>query len=44
MIWCCNITVAEPLDRYTAPKPDMRYNTKVGYGFVLKAVRKEPFR
>ena len=38
-----NVTVAERLERYITLKQGVRYNTKVGYDFVLNLVRKEPF-
>lgn len=38
-----NVTVVELLERYIALKQGVRYNTKVGYDFVLNLVRKEPF-
>lgn len=37
------ITVYELLQRYLSLKCDVRYNTKVGYGFVMNIVQKEPF-
>lgn len=37
------ITVVELLDRYIRLKQGVRYNTKVGYDFVLNLVRKEDF-
>ena len=37
------ITVYELLQRYLSLKCGVRYNTKVGYGFVMNIVQKEPF-
>ena len=37
------ITVIELLERYISLKQGMRYNTKVGYNFVLNLVKKEDF-
>ncbi len=37
------ITVLELLERYISLKQGVRYNTKVGYQFVLNLVRKEAF-
>lgn len=37
------ITVIELLERYISLKQGVRYNTKVGYGFVLNLVKKEKF-
>lgn len=37
------ITVVELLERYIGLKQGVRYNTKVGYAFVLKLVQKEDF-
>lgn len=37
------ITVYELLQRYLSLKCGARYNTKVGYGFVMNIVQKEPF-
>ncbi len=38
-----NITVVELLERYLALQQGRRYNTQVGYAFVLNLVKKEPF-
>lgn len=38
-----NITVLELIERYIRLKRGVRYNTKVGYQFVLNLVRKEDF-
>lgn len=38
-----NITVIELIERYIRLKRGVRYNTKVGYQFVLNLVRKEDF-
>ena len=38
-----NITVNELLQRYISLKTGVRYNTKVGYKFVLELIKKEPF-
>lgn len=38
-----NITVVELLERYIRLKKGVRYNTKVGYQFVLNLTRKEDF-
>lgn len=37
------ITVIELLERYISLKQGVRYNTKVGYSFVLKLVKQEEF-
>ena len=37
------ITVYELLQRYLSLKCGVRYNTKVGYGFVMNIVQKDPF-
>ena len=37
------ITVIELLERYISLKQGVRYNTKVGYNFVLNLVKKEDF-
>lgn len=37
------ITVLELVERYTSLKCGVRYNTKVGYNFVLGVLRKEDF-
>ena len=37
------ITVLELVERYTSLKNGVRYNTKVGYGFVMGILRKEDF-
>lgn len=37
------ITVVELLERYIGLKQGVRYNTKVGYAFVLNLVKKEDF-
>ena len=37
------ITAYELLQRYLSLKCGVRYNTKVGYGFVMNIVQKEPF-
>ncbi len=37
------ITVLELLERYISLKQGVRYNTKVGYQFVINLVRKEAF-
>ena len=37
------MTVYELLQRYLSLKCGVRYNTKVGYGFVMNIVQKEPF-
>ena len=37
------ITVYELLQRYLSLKCGVRYNTRVGYGFVMNIVQKEPF-
>ena len=37
------ITVYELLQRYLSLRCGVRYNTKVGYGFVMNIVQKEPF-
>ena len=39
-----NITVLELLERYIALKQGVRYNTRVGYDFVMNLVCEEPFR
>ena len=36
-------TVVELLERYISLKRGVRYNTKVGYNFVLNLVKKDPF-
>lgn len=38
-----SITVIELLERYIALNQGVRYNTKVGYNFVLNLAKKEPF-
>lgn len=38
-----NVTVIALLERYISLKQGVRYNTKVGYNFVLNLVRKEDF-
>lgn len=38
-----NISVNELLQRYVGLKTGVRYNTKVGYKFVLDLIKKEPF-
>ena len=38
-----NITVVSLLERYISLKQGVRYNTKVGYNFVLNLVKKEDF-
>lgn len=38
-----NITVVELIERYIRLKKGVRYNTRVGYQFVLNLVRKENF-
>ncbi len=38
-----SVTVIELLERYISLKPGVRYNTKVGYQFVLNLVRQEEF-
>ena len=37
------ITVIELVEKYVALKEGVRYNTKVGYNFVLNLIRKEDF-
>ena len=37
------VTVIELLERYISLKQGVRYNTKVGYAFVLSLVKKEDF-
>mgnify|MGYP003290790242 FL=1 len=37
------VTVVELLERYISLKQGVRYNTKVGYAFVLNLVKKEDF-
>ena len=37
------ITVIELLEKYISLKKGVRYNTQVGYRFVLNLVRKEDF-
>ena len=37
------ITVIELVEKYVALKEGVRYNTKVGYSFVLNLIRKEDF-
>lgn len=37
------ITVCDLLQRYISLKRGVRYNTKVGYRFVMNIVAKEPF-
>lgn len=37
------LTVIELLERYVSLKNGVRYNTKVGYQFVLNLVREDPF-
>ena len=37
------ITVIQLLERYISIKQGVRYNTKVGYNFVLNLVKKEDF-
>ena len=39
----CEITVYELLQRYLSLKCGVRYNTKVGYGFVMNIVLQAPF-
>ena len=38
------ITVIELLEKYISLKKGVRYNTQVGYNFVLNLVKKEDFR
>ena len=38
-----NITVIALLERYISLKQGVRYNTKVGYNFVLNLIKKEDF-
>lgn len=38
-----NATVIELLERYVSLKQGVRYNTKVGYQFVLNLIKKEEF-
>lgn len=38
-----NITVLELVERYISLKQGVRYNTKVGYGFVLGVIKKGTF-
>lgn len=38
-----NLTVVQLLERYISLKQGVRYNTKVGYQFVLNIVKKETF-
>ena len=38
-----NITVLELVERYISLKQSVRYNTKVGYNFVLNILKKESF-
>lgn len=38
-----NLTVVQLLERYISLKQGVRYNTKVGYQFVLNIVKKEAF-
>ena len=38
-----DVTVIELLERYISLKQGVRYNTKVGYSFVLNLVKKEDF-
>ena len=38
-----NITVLQLLERYVHLKKGVRYNTKVGYNFVLNLVKREDF-
>ncbi len=38
-----NISVLQLVERYISLKQNVRYNTKVGYQFVLNILKKEPF-
>ena len=38
-----NISVIGLLERYISLKQGVRYNTKVGYNFVLNLIKKEDF-
>lgn len=38
-----NITVVELVERYISLKKGVRYNTRVGYNFVLNLIKKEAF-